>query len=67
MSLQYVIDGYNIINHPQFSRTQKSPEDPVGSLLWLIRSKRLTGSAKNKVIVVFDGYPKSVDADYGAS
>ena len=57
MSLHYIIDGYNIINHPLFTRLLKSPLNPRATLLLLIRKKRLTGSLKNKVTVVFDGYP----------
>ncbi|MEK6727302.1 MAG: NYN domain-containing protein [Candidatus Omnitrophota bacterium] len=57
MSLHYIIDGYNIINHPQFTRTHKSSQDSRTSLLSLIRRKKLTGSLKNEVTVVFDGYP----------
>jgi predicted RNA-binding protein with PIN domain len=61
MSLQYVIDGYNIINHPQFNRKSRSSSGPCSRLLSFIRQNRLTGSPKNKVIVVFDGYPLSED------
>lgn len=59
MSLHFVIDGYNIINHPQFRRAHKSSPDERAALLSLIRRKKLTGSLKNKVTVVFDGYPDS--------
>lgn len=59
MSLQFIIDGYNTINHPLFSRAHKQTEDPPGILLTFIREKRLTGSPKNKISLVFDGYPKS--------
>lgn len=57
MSLHYIIDGYNIINHPLFTRLLKFPLNPRAAILLLIRKKRLTGSLKNKVTVVFDGYP----------
>ncbi|MFA4993421.1 MAG: NYN domain-containing protein [Candidatus Omnitrophota bacterium] len=57
MSLQYIIDAYNVINHPQFKpRESKSPNIQT-SLADFIRINRLSGSAKNKVILVFDGYP----------
>lgn len=56
MSLQYIIDGYNIIHHPQFSRLHKQEADSRRALLELIRIKRLCGSRKNKITVVFDGY-----------
>ncbi len=57
MSLQYIIDAYNIINHPQFRpRARKSP-NIQSSLAEFIRLNRLCGSRKNKAILVFDGYP----------
>ena len=57
MSLQYIIDAYNIINHPQFRpRVRKSP-NTQSSLAEFIRLNRLSGSRKNRVILVFDGYP----------
>lgn len=63
MSLQYIIDGYNIINHPLFSkRSNKKIHDRRKALLDLIKINRLSGSAKNKVTVVFDGYPSPEDA-----
>jgi predicted RNA-binding protein with PIN domain len=57
MSLQYVIDGYNITNHRFFPRAHKKNTQVHTSLVTLIISRRLTGSPKNKVTVVFDGYP----------
>lgn len=57
MSLQYVIDGYNIINHPLFSSAPRTSHGPQTSLVLFIQGKRLTGSSKNKLDVVFDGYP----------
>ncbi len=58
MSLQYIIDGYNLIKHPLFNEhlTKKS-KDSRAILLDYIRVNRLCGSSKNKVSVVFDGYP----------
>lgn len=61
MSLLYVIDGYNIVNHPEFCRARKASGGAQAALIDFIVSKRLTGSAKNKVIVVFDGYPAPVE------
>jgi len=55
MSLQYVIDGYNLIRHRAYSGCSRSKDDRRG-LLEFIRSKRPCGSRKNKVTVVFDGY-----------
>ena len=57
MSLQYIIDAYNVINHPQFRpRVRKSP-NIQSSLADFISLNRLSGSKKNRVILVFDGYP----------
>lgn len=57
MPLQYVIDGYNIINHPLFNPVDRNSQDPGLRLLGFITSKRLTGSNKNKITIVLDGYP----------
>ena len=57
MSLQYIIDAYNIINHPQFSPRAKKSPNIQSSLADFIILNRLSGSIKNKVILVFDGYP----------
>lgn len=63
MSLQYIIDGYNIVKHPQFSRlVNKRISNKRYALLQLIKTKRLTGSLKNKIILVFDGYPGTGEA-----
>lgn len=63
MSLQYIIDGYNLINHPLFSRAEKHSFDPSTALTAFIKINRLTGSLKNKVTIVFDGYPPSAGGD----
>ncbi len=58
MSLQYIIDGYNVITHSRF--TQQLPVRPGDSrvaLLESIRTNRLSGSPNNRVTVIFDGYP----------
>jgi predicted RNA-binding protein with PIN domain len=60
MSLQYIIDGYNIIKHPQFSQQlSKRAKDSRATLLHFIKVHRLAGSSNNKITVVFDGYPDS--------
>ncbi len=79
MSLQYIIDGYNIIKHPLFTHHTTKKINPVRNtrvlreenkishgvkdsrivLLEFIRINRLCGSPKNKITVVFDGYPDS--------
>lgn len=67
MSLQYVIDGYNIINHPLFERSRKQNGQPALNIISFISQKRLTGSLKNKIILVFDGFPQcpSNNSGYG--
>src|SRR3989338_5877343 len=56
MSLQYIIDGYNIINHPLFiQHASKKINDSRIALLEFIRTNRLCASPKNKITVVFDG------------
>ena len=59
MSLQYIIDGYNIVHHHDFAKARKKNQDPKKALSDFIRINRLTGSEKNKVILVFDGYPEA--------
>jgi len=56
MSLIYILDGYNLINHRLFSRFAKKLNS-CQNLIFLINTKRLCGSLKNKIILVFDGYP----------
>lgn len=56
MSLQYIIDGYNIINHPLFARLNKKTENKESALLSFIRINKICGKSRNKVLVVFDGY-----------
>ncbi|MDD4954165.1 MAG: NYN domain-containing protein [Candidatus Omnitrophica bacterium] len=66
MPLQYVIDGYNITNHPSFTRdANKHAKDTRLALLELIRIKKLTGSPNNITRIIFDGYPDTRgSADY---
>jgi predicted RNA-binding protein with PIN domain len=54
MSLHYIIDGYNIIKHNIFPR-KASLHDSRKALMNFIEDKKLAGSAKNKVTIVFDG------------
>ena len=69
MSLQYIIDGYNVINHPLFKeRVNRKIKNQRFALLELIKRERLAGSSKNKITVVFDGYPNPKDTpDFGES
>ena len=57
MSLQYIIDAYNIINNPQFKPATKTVLNVQHALVDFIKLNRLSGSKNNKVIFVFDGYP----------
>jgi predicted RNA-binding protein with PIN domain len=68
MSLRYIIDGYNIINHPLFiqqTTKRKKISDNYRTqyagalLLEFIKINKLCKSPKNTTIVVFDGYPKA--------
>ncbi len=56
MSLQFIIDAYNLINHPRFS-PQKQSVNIQYSLANFVRFNKLSGSKNNEVILVFDGYP----------
>ena len=61
MSLRYIIDGYNIIKHPLASRYLNKFKDSRYGLLRFIRDNHLTGSMKNSVLVVFDGYRGNIE------
>ncbi|MDD5027377.1 MAG: NYN domain-containing protein [Candidatus Omnitrophica bacterium] len=57
MSLQYIIDGYNITNHPEFIKLiPKKFLDLRVALIQLIKMSGLVASPNNKCLVVFDGY-----------
>lgn len=60
MSLQYVIDAYNLINHPAFKPATKSSLNIQHALANFIKFNKLTGSKNNQIILVFDGYPPPV-------
>jgi predicted RNA-binding protein with PIN domain len=62
VSVQYIVDGYNFINHPLFSRSHKRLDNPRIALLDFIRNGSLGGSRRNKITVVFDGYPPVTDS-----
>jgi len=58
MSLQYVIDGYNIINHPAFIRSsalKKSGDNRLALIRFIIANKTFK-NPHNSVTVVFDGF-----------
>lgn len=50
--LWYIIDGWNVIY--QVKDLRRSP-DPCQDLARYIRSKRLCGSVRNRITLVFDG------------
>jgi len=56
MSLHYIVDAYNVVRHASFIAHghATAPE----ALARCIRDNRLCGSMKNKVTLVFDGYPE---------
>jgi predicted RNA-binding protein with PIN domain len=61
MSLHFIIDGYNIIHHHLFNQQNNIKiKEPKQMLSEFIRINRLCGSPKNKVTVVFDGYPDTL-------
>ncbi|MFH0762798.1 MAG: NYN domain-containing protein [Candidatus Omnitrophota bacterium] len=59
MSLQFVIDGYNIIKHPLLASISRKAGGQRAALVEFINSNKLTGSPNNRVTIVFDGYPDS--------
>jgi len=60
MSLQYIVDAYNLINHPAFKPASRPDLNIQQLLADFIRLNRLTGSKNNSVVLVFDGYPPPV-------
>ena len=61
MSLQYIIDAYNLINHPAFKPVSKRVLNIQHALADFIRLNRLTGSKNNSLVLVFDGYPPPLE------
>jgi len=53
--LLYIIDGFNLVHKVQELKTSACPHL---ALVRYIKAHRLTGSIVNKVIIVFDGFPK---------
>lgn len=54
MSVQYIVDGYNLIKQtPVLS--SRNLEEGRGDLIQLIKKDSLTGSPRNEVTIVFDG------------
>jgi predicted RNA-binding protein with PIN domain len=61
MSLLYIIDAYNLINHPAFKPAHKPALNIQQALADFIKLNKLTGSKNNNVMLVFDGYPPSFE------
>lgn len=55
MSLHYIIDGYNVIKHSSFR--PRGNTTPTAAIISCIRNNHLCGSLKNRVTIVFDGFP----------
>jgi predicted RNA-binding protein with PIN domain len=66
MALQYFIDGYNVIRSRHWA-LEGSGADQREALLRVIEEKSPTGSARNEVVVVFDGFATAGDRVSGAS
>ena len=61
MSLQYIIDAYNLINHPAFKPISKRVLNIQHALVDFIKLNRLIKSKNNSLVLVFDGYPPATD------
>ncbi|RJO65692.1 MAG: hypothetical protein C4540_00200 [Candidatus Omnitrophota bacterium] len=58
MSLQYIIDGYNVVKHAAFTPPKHiHHKEPELLLAETIRVDKLCGSPRNTALLVFDGYP----------
>ena len=64
MSLQYIIDGYNLLRHPLVSPASKPSLSPTENLVLFISRRHLTGSEKNTVVIVFDGFASNASVRY---
>src|SRR5262245_40645551 len=66
MSLQYLLDAFNIIYQiPSLSKG--SLEEQRKRLIQFIDTKRPQGSGNNKVVIVFDGGPGNAPRDEALS
>lgn len=58
MSLQFIIDGYNVVKHAAFTPPKKIHiNEPELLLAETVKLEKLCGSTRNTVLLVFDGYP----------
>lgn len=58
----YIIDAFNLFHKIP---TLKNSPNPHQDLIFYIKKYRLTGSKNNRVIVIFDGFPKESLQNYG--
>lgn len=59
MSLQYIIDGCNVIHHHKFARLLlKKPVDPRAALIKFLINAGICTRGNKLAWVVFDGYPR---------
>lgn len=65
MSLRYIIDGNNCLHHPDFTHPKNTPDSRLALSDFILKQK-LTGSRKNKVTLVFDGYPRTPQQNQGS-
>jgi len=61
MSLQYIVDAYNLINNPRFRPAPKLPANLCHCLADFIKFNQLTGSKNNTLTLIFDGYPPAAE------
>lgn len=54
MPLHYIIDGYNLLNNRSFLTAARPSKNPRQEMLAFVKIKL---GSKNKISVVFDGYP----------
>lgn len=64
MSLRYIIDGNNCLHHPDFDYPKNTPDSRLALPAFILKHK-LTGSRKNQVLLVFDGYPRAPQQNQG--
>ena len=62
MSLLFIVDAYNLTHHPAFKPVAQRPLNLVHALADFIHFKKLIGSSRNRLILVFDGYPPASEA-----
>ena len=64
MSLRYIIDGNNVLHHPDLTGPGRGQDSRLALVDFILKHK-LTGSLKNRVTLVFDGYPGTLNLKDG--